>query len=78
MEPEEIDAEALAPGKIVVAAICGSLRPGSHTRMALETALEGARQVTRFAYLHTPDRARAFLEAWENAPPNPGGANWES
>jgi NAD(P)H-dependent FMN reductase len=39
---------------------------------------EVGRQVARFAYLHTSDRSRAFLEAWENAPPNPGGANWET
>ncbi len=31
------------------------------------------RQVARFAYLHTLDRAFDFLQAWENAPPNPGG-----
>lgn len=31
------------------------------------------RQVTRFAYLHTSEKAREFLEAWEDAPLNPGG-----
>lgn len=31
------------------------------------------RQVTRFAYLHSSERARSFLEAWEQAMENPGG-----
>ena len=31
------------------------------------------RQVTRFAYLHSSDRAVEFLRAWQAAPPNPGG-----
>jgi NAD(P)H-dependent FMN reductase len=31
------------------------------------------RQVTRFAYLHTSEQAREFLEMWEQAPENPGG-----
>jgi NAD(P)H-dependent FMN reductase len=31
------------------------------------------RQVARFAYLHTSEKAREFLIAWENAPTNPGG-----
>ena len=31
------------------------------------------RQVARFAFLHTSERAQEFLEAWENAPVNPGG-----
>lgn len=30
-------------------------------------------QVTRFAYLLHSKEAKAFLEAWENAPQNPGG-----
>jgi NAD(P)H-dependent FMN reductase len=31
------------------------------------------RQVARFAYLHTSDKAQEFLKAWERAPENPGG-----
>jgi FMN reductase len=31
------------------------------------------RQVARFAYLHTSEKAREFLRAWEGAPVNPGG-----
>lgn len=31
------------------------------------------RQVARFAFLHTSEKAREFLEAWEDAPLNPGG-----
>ena len=34
---------------------------------------EVGRQVARFAYLHTSERAREFLRAWEGAPVNPGG-----
>jgi NAD(P)H-dependent FMN reductase len=36
---------AKAPQRLVVAAICGSLRPGSYTKMALQVALQGAREV---------------------------------
>jgi FMN reductase len=49
-----------------------------HDLKLAERLRDVGRQVARFAYLHTSDRAGAFLEAWENAPPNPGGANWES
>ena len=31
------------------------------------------RQVARFAYLHTSEKAQEFLRAWEGAPVNPGG-----
>ncbi len=31
------------------------------------------RQVARFAYLHTSEKALDFLRAWEGAPENPGG-----
>ncbi|MEA3336041.1 MAG: NADPH-dependent FMN reductase [Chloroflexota bacterium] len=34
------------------------------------------RQVARFAYLLTSDQAMAFLQAWEEAPLNPGG-EWD-
>jgi len=34
---------------------------------------ELGRQVARFAYLHTSEKTREFLTAWENAPANPGG-----
>jgi FMN reductase len=33
-----------ARGQIQIVAICGSLRPGSYTRMALQVALRGARE----------------------------------
>lgn len=32
------------------------------------------RQVARFAYLHTSEKAQEFLRAWEGAPMNPGGS----
>jgi FMN reductase len=34
---------------------------------------EVGRQVARFAYLHTSEKAQEFLRAWEGAPMNPGG-----
>jgi NAD(P)H-dependent FMN reductase len=34
---------------------------------------EVGRQVARFAYLHTSEKAKQFLRAWEGAPVNPGG-----
>ena len=34
---------------------------------------EVGRQVARFTFLHSSDQAREFLNAWENAQPNPGG-----
>ena len=40
----------------------------------IETRLkELGRQVARFAYLHSSEKTREFMDAWENAPPNPGG-----
>jgi len=38
-----------------------------------ERLLEVGRQVTRFAYLHTSEQARLFLNDWEEAQTNPGG-----
>ena len=38
-----------------------------------ERVLEVGRQVARFAYLHTSERALEFLRLWEGAPMNPGG-----
>ncbi len=35
--------------------------------------LEVGRDVARFAYLHTSDQARQFLDQWEQAEQNPGG-----
>lgn len=32
------------------------------------------RQVARFAYLHTSEKALEFIRAWEEAPVNPGGS----
>ena len=34
---------------------------------------EVGRQVARFSYLHSSERAMDFLRLWENAPVNPGG-----
>ena len=34
--------------------------------------MDVGRQVARFAYLHTSQRAQEFLRLWENAPVNPG------
>ena len=48
----------------------GTLKDGD-----LEKRLkEVGRQVARFAYLHTSEKAQEFLKAWEGAPLNPGGA----
>ncbi len=38
-----------------------------------ERVKEVGRQVARFAYLHTSEKAQEFLRAWEGAPVNPGG-----
>jgi NAD(P)H-dependent FMN reductase len=35
--------------------------------------LELGRQVARFSYLHTSEKAREFLRLWEGSPMNPGG-----
>ncbi len=40
----------------------------------LEARLKGlGREVARFAFLHSSEKAQEFLQAWENAPFNPGG-----
>ncbi|MFQ5707477.1 MAG: NADPH-dependent FMN reductase [bacterium] len=36
---------------------------------------EVGRQVARFAFLHTSEKALEFIKLWEGAPSNPGGAN---
>lgn len=38
---------------------------------------EVGRQVARFSYLHTSERAQEFLRAWEGAPVNPGANSQE-
>ena len=38
-----------------------------------ERLLEVGRQVARFAYLHTSEQAKEFLQSWEEAQQNPGG-----
>lgn len=38
-----------------------------------ERLLELGRQVTRFAFLHSSQQMKDFLEVWEEAPENPGG-----
>jgi NAD(P)H-dependent FMN reductase len=48
----------------------GNLKDG-----ALEQRVKAVgRQVARFAYLHTSEKAQEFLRAWEGAPMNPGGS----
>lgn len=48
-------------------------RPKSET---LERRLmDVGRQVARYAYLHTSEKALEFLRLWETAPVNPGGEN---
>lgn len=39
---------------------------------------EVGRQVARFAYLHTSEKARELLRVWEGAPVNPGGQGLEA
>jgi NAD(P)H-dependent FMN reductase len=34
---------------------------------------EVGRRVARFAYLHTSEKSKEFLNTWESAPQNPGG-----
>ncbi len=36
--------------------------------------MEVGRQVARFAYLHSSEKAQEFLSAWQGAPMNPGGS----
>jgi len=38
-----------------------------------QRVLEVGRQVARFAYLHSSEKAREFLRLWEESPANPGG-----
>jgi len=38
-----------------------------------ERLLDIGRQVARFAFLHSSQEVKEFLELWEQAPPNPGG-----
>jgi FMN reductase len=38
-----------------------------------ERLLELGRQVVRFSYLHSSEKALEFLHLWESAPTNPGG-----
>jgi NAD(P)H-dependent FMN reductase len=46
---------------------------GIHDAAIEERLKDLGRKVARFAYLHNSEQAREFLEAWENAPLNPGG-----
>jgi hypothetical protein len=38
-----------------------------------ERLREVGRQVARFAYLHSSQEVKEFLNLWENSQPNPGG-----
>jgi len=50
-------------------------KSGTLKDSSLENRLkEVGRQVARFSYLHTSEKAQEFLQAWEEAPQNPGGA----
>ena len=42
-----------------------------------ERLMEVGRQVARFSYLHSSQRAQDFLRAWEGAPVNPGASQQE-
>ena len=42
-----------------------------------ERLTELGRQVARFSYLHSSERAQEFLRAWEGAPVNPGASRQE-
>lgn len=47
---------------------------GNLTDSSLEERVkEVGRQVARFTYLHTSEKAMEFLRLWEGATPNPGG-----
>jgi NAD(P)H-dependent FMN reductase len=35
--------------------------------------MDVGRQVARFAFMHSSQQVKKFLEMWEQAPPNPGG-----
>jgi len=49
-------------------------KEGNPTSLELEKRLlELGRQVARFSYLHTSEKALEFLRLWEGAPTNPGG-----
>jgi len=49
-------------------------KEGNPTNLELEKRLlELGRQVARFSYLHTSEKALEFLRLWEGAPTNPGG-----
>lgn len=49
-------------------------KEGNPTNLELEKRLlELGRQVARFSYLHTSEKALEFLCLWEGAPTNPGG-----
>lgn len=43
-----------------------------------ERLLTVGRQVARFAYLHSSEKALEFLRLWESAPENPGGGNQDA
>ena len=40
-----------------------------------ERVKDVGRQVARYAYLHTSEKAMEFMRLWEGAPVNPGGGN---
>ncbi len=65
--PEQVSIPEV--GKVFDSA--GNLKDADVQRRLVEVG----RQVTRFAYLHTSERALEFLRAWESAPVNPGAAN---
>ncbi len=61
-------------GKILVVGICGSLRAGSHTRMALRFALEGAQEVgAQTKLIDLRDYALNFCDGKEDESGYPPG-----
>ena len=48
---------------------------GWHSASLLSASRTWTRQVARYAYLHTSEKAREFLRLWEAAPVNPGGGS---
>ena len=60
--------------EILVVGVCGSLRPGSYTRMALRLALEGAEEVgARTRLIDLNDYGRVFCDGREDESTYPEG-----
>ena len=67
---EEVQTES----DILVVGVCGSLRPGSHTRMALHLALEGAQEVgARTRLIELNDYGLVFCDGRDDEGTYPEG-----